>query len=118
MDWKPMDSQSVRRLVADGLLAGDDALRAIYRQVAREPARWELHPWGDLGSGFWVVAVHEDRVLWFNDIEDGFKVSTFAEEGRIPGDQYWCNQDEFHLALRILRDGGDHRLGPPRPLTS
>jgi hypothetical protein len=28
-------------------------------------------------AGFWVVAVYADRVLWFNDIEWDFNVSTF-----------------------------------------
>lgn len=107
----------VRRLIAEGLEAGDDALRSFYLRVAREPAKWELHPWGDPGGGFWVVAVHEDRALWFNDIEEGFNVSTFDEEGRILGDGYRCNQDEFHWALRALRDGGGSRLEPPRSPT-
>lgn len=60
--------------------------------------------------------MHENRVLWFNDIEEGFNVSRFEEAGLIPDDEYWCNQDELHRALRNLRDGGGVRLGSPKPI--
>ncbi len=55
-------------------------------------------------------------MLWFNDIEEGFNVSRFEEAGQIPHDEYWCNQDELHLVLRSLREGGGIRLGPPEPV--
>ena len=112
MDWQPIDLESLQRRIAEGVQAADDDLRCFYDQVACEPAKWTLNPWGDKGGGFWAVAVHEGRVLWFNDIEDGFNVSAFEREGAIPDDQYRCNQDEIHHALRTLRDGGGQRLGP------
>lgn len=80
------------------------------------PAKWHLSPWGDLGGGFWVVAVRDDRVLWYNDIEDGFNVSRFTETGTIPSTEYSCNQDDLAWALRALDGQLEGKFGPPRPL--
>ena len=84
------------------------------------PHKWQLHPWGDEGAGFWVVAQIGQKVIWYNDIEDGFNRSSCSELGLI--DEYWCNQDELqwtvgHLLLELKtgRNSGD-RLGPPDPV--
>ncbi|MCA8954351.1 MAG: hypothetical protein KDE27_32895 [Planctomycetes bacterium] len=111
-----MDLPGLQAEVERGLGLADDELRSFFRSVRCVPRKWQLHPWGDEGGGFWVVATHRERALWFNDIEDGFNVSSFDRAGRIPSDQYRCNQDEMHLALRLLRDGQGIRLGPPRPV--
>jgi hypothetical protein len=55
-------------------------------------------------------------VLWYNDIEDGFNVSTFVERGRIPENEYWCNQDEIGWALPKLMGESGWNMGPPKPL--
>ena len=53
------------------------------------PEKWLNDPLGDLGGGFWVVAIVGDRGIYYNDIEDGFNVSTFTSWGEI--DDYVCN---------------------------
>lgn len=77
----------------------------FFRRTSVSPGKWDLPPWGDPGGGFWVVAVHLDRVLWYNDIEDGFNVSRFDVEGEIPADEHWCNQDPLRRALPGLHGG-------------
>jgi len=74
--------------------------------VALEPERWTQCPWGDKTGGFWAVAVRGNRVLWFNEIEEGFNVSRFVTWGVIPNDEYWCTQDTLCTALGILSSGG------------
>lgn len=115
MDWTPIDREELQRWIERGLAAAGDEIRALFARIGRQPSKWQLHPWGNLGGGFWVVAVLGNRVVWFNDIEEGFNISTFTEEGVIPSDQYWCNQDELHWVLETLVGGGGNRLGPPRP---
>ncbi|MCK5941671.1 MAG: hypothetical protein KAI24_06865, partial [Planctomycetes bacterium] len=111
MRWTPIELTELREWIDRGLAAASDEVRALYRQMQRQPTKWQLHPWGDLGGGFWVVGVLGSHVVWFNDIEEGFNHSVFVREGEIPGDQYWCNQDELHQCLArllpLLR-----RLGP------
>lgn len=102
MDWQPIEREELQRRIERGLAAASDDVRRFFAQIAREPVKWQLHPWGDRGGGFWIVAVHGCRVVWFNDIEDGFDVATFETEGVIPPDQYACNQDELEVAVGAL----------------
>ena len=91
------------------------ALR-LWHLIRTPPEKWALHPWGDLGGGFWVVAVFGRSALWYNDIERGFNVSRFQTEGVIPSGEYWCNQDPLAVALAALAGHGGSRLGPPEPV--
>ena len=92
-----------------------DELRSYFASVGFEPAKWRQSPWGDEGNGFWAVASDQGRVLWYNDIEDGFNVSAFTDWGIIPDDEYWCNQDELKDGLLALKHGPIGQMGPPRP---
>jgi hypothetical protein len=90
--------------------------REFFRRTRIAPAKWRLTPWGDEGGGFWAVAIHRDRVLWYNDIEDGFNVSRFDEHGQIPRNEYWCNEDSLRWALPRLQGEPGTQLGPPGPV--
>ena len=44
---------------------------------------------------FWVVGIFENNCVWYNHIEEGFNISSFAESGVIsePGyEQYELNE--------------------------
>ena len=49
--------------------------------VALEPERWTQCPWGDKTGGFWAVAVRGNRVLWFNEIEEGLMSRDLSHGG-------------------------------------
>ena len=40
-----------------------------------------------------VVARNGDRVIYYEDVEDGFNVSPLSSDGQVL--EHWCNQDEF-----------------------
>ncbi len=115
-NWKPISRESLGRLIAKDLVDTIAEDRDLFSRVAIEPVKWQLSPWGDLGGGFWVVAVMEDRVLWYNDIEDGFNVSRFVTLGTIPSTEYWCNQSKLGSALPALAGEPQGKFGPPEPL--
>ncbi len=108
MTWQPMSLADLHALLCHELAQCSDEERQFFARVSIEPAKWGLAPRGNEGGGFWAVAVHQDRVLWWNDLEDGFNVSRFDVLGQIPRGEYWCNQDELRCALPRLR--GD--IGP------
>ena len=114
--WEPISREALDAKVASDLDAASDEERARFASVAIPPQKWSQSPWGDEGGGFWAVAVHGDRVLWYNDIEEGFNVSCFETRGRSPDDEYWCNQDSLGIALRSLTGEFEPRLGPPEPV--
>lgn len=116
MTPRPLDAEDLAAMLLRELADCFEAQRELFARTRIEPARWRLSPWGDGIGDFWAVAVHRDRVVWFNEIEDGFNVSTFTVQGEIPTDQYWCNQDLLKWALPRLEGDMGTRLGPPQPI--
>jgi hypothetical protein len=95
---------------------------AFWNQVRVQPVKWAMSPWGDLGGGFWVVAVIGQKCIWFNDIEDGFNTSGFKSFGVIA--EYWCNQssllecivgnfESFMAAIAGMPANAANNCGPP-----
>jgi hypothetical protein len=116
--WTPITRSELDDLLIDQLADCPSELRAAFVQSAIAPQKWSQFPYGDEGGGFWAVAVLGSKVLWYNDIEDGFNVSHFAERGRIPDDEYWCEEDPLKWALpRLIGDPPGWRKGAPRPMT-
>ena len=71
--------------------------RRFWEAIRIMPEKWMRHPYGDAGSGFWVVGIIGRVVVWFNDIEHGFNTSRYEPFGRIIN--YWCNQDDLDVCL-------------------
>ena len=113
--WEPITRDELDELIATDIAECSEAQRAIYARTSITPEKWRQSPWGDLGGGFWAVAVYGTKVLWYNDIEDGFNISSFVTSGRIPDDEYWCDQDPLKFALPYLVDDPPRwRRGAPR----
>jgi hypothetical protein len=112
--WKPKSLSDLNAMIAEDLKACAPELRALYARTQVPPEKWGQAPWGDPGGGFWAIAVHEGRVLWYNDIEAGFNVSPFSRWGEIG--YYVCNQDELQYALPKLAGQPGTQLGAPEPI--
>jgi hypothetical protein len=116
MSWKPISLSKLDSIMRSELEECSEEVRAFFARFRIVPIKWRQSPWGDMGGGFWAVAVHEGRVLWFNDIECGFNVSNFVTQGEIPENEYWCNQDTLQWAIpRLVGDPGG-RFGPPEAI--
>ena len=92
----------------------------FWQLIKIEPEKWEEDQFGDKGNGFWVVAILGKRVIWYNDIEEGFNISEYEVYKKIDG--YYCNQDKLNWAINRLNNlakfGGNivNQAGPPKPL--
>jgi hypothetical protein len=100
MTWKPMTAEGLAREIQESEAQLSDIEATFWNLVKVVPQKWQLHPWGDDGGGFWVVAIFGNQVIYYNDIEDGFNTSIFSTLGTI--DEYWCNDDELHTLLHNL----------------
>lgn len=100
IEWEPISEVALRARIDQGVARMNPAQLRLWETVRVEPEKWQQHPYGDPGSGFWVVALIGRTVLWFNDLEDGFNRSRYTTYGTI--DDYWCNQDELELAIQYL----------------
>jgi hypothetical protein len=119
-EWQPISEAELLLEINRGVEKMVTVQRRVWEMVKVMPRKWQLHPWGDQGGGFWVVAILEQTVVWFNDIEDGFNISQYTESGVIA--DYRCNQDELNWTVqRLLKaievgevSGGN--FGPPQPM--
>lgn len=93
--------------------------RRFWDAICVHPEKWQQHPYGNLGGGFWVVALIGRTAIWFNDIEDGFNRSNYVQAGTIPDNEYWCDQTDLEWPVRALMrliETGQQptgRMGPP-----
>ncbi|RZF51695.1 hypothetical protein EXE30_10820 [Acinetobacter halotolerans] len=109
MDWTPMEEVEILDTINASYSRMTLEQRRLWEVIKLYPQKWSQEPYGDIGNGFWVVAIIGNTVIWFNDIEDGFNRSSFFEFGKI--NEYYCNQDdlEWHIqnVLNQIRDGYD-----------
>lgn len=81
------------------------------------PEKWYEEEYGQEGGGFWVVGLIGRRVIYYNDIEEGFNISEYSAYGTI--DNYYCNQDDLNIAIlnlySLITFGGRiiGQAGPP-----
>jgi hypothetical protein len=109
MTWEPIsEARLLSGIEADELTMEPQAL-AIWKLVRIRPVKWSLSPLGDLGGGFWVVALVGQECVWFNDIEDGFDISPFSKFGVI-GD-YRCSQLELQHCVNRYVDVFQQAVG-------
>lgn len=118
MSWQPIPKEELCNLMDSAWDRMTPTQRNLWQAIHIPPEKWILHPWGDLGGGFWVVGLIGRTVIWYNDIEEGFNRSDYTVYGTI--DTYWCNQDSLEVAinsvLQLATTGGnDGRFGPPMP---
>jgi hypothetical protein len=93
--------------------------RNLWEVIKVSPAKWQEPTYGKHVGGFWIVGIVGQKVIWYNDIEDGFNLSKYSELGTIS--EYWCNQDQLEWTvqnvLNELKSGcpSGGKAGPPRP---
>jgi hypothetical protein len=95
--WSPIALHELHVLIRESELEMSPAERQMWSLLRIPPVKWALHPWGDEGGGFWAVGLIGHLVIWYNDIEDGFNVSSYNEPGTIVG--YYCNQGSLQPVL-------------------
>ncbi|MEN9866547.1 MAG: hypothetical protein RL748_2137 [Pseudomonadota bacterium] len=117
MDWEPIPEAAIWDLINEAELRMSISQARLWEAIRLTPHKWNEKSYGAAGNGFWVVAIMGSTVIWYNDIEDGFNLSSYSNFGTI--DEYWCNQDELEFAvqhaLNAIESGQQTtpRCGPP-----
>jgi hypothetical protein len=71
MAWQPISKAELKALIDEALGEADDDVLTAWASMRIEPTKWQCSPWGDEGGGFWVVAIRNGMVTWYNNIEEG-----------------------------------------------
>src|ERR1700675_4644614 len=73
--WSPISLNALKESITESLAVMEPTHRRLWELIRIEPVKWQLHPYGDGGGGFWAVGIFGQEVLWYNDIEEGFNIS-------------------------------------------
>ena len=68
-----------------------------WKKVEIIPKLWKIR---DKSYFMWAVGIKEDRVIFYNEIEEGFNISIYHSKGII--NDCWCNQDTIRQTLHSL----------------
>lgn len=98
--WPPISEAQIWDQINEAESRMRPDVARLWEFVRVLPHKWNQHPWGGECGGFWVVAIFGSRVVWFNDIEDGFNVSQYKVSGEIA--EYWCNQSNLDDVIEQL----------------
>ncbi|MFZ9956895.1 MAG: hypothetical protein ACO3E1_12330 [Flavobacteriales bacterium] len=101
-EWKPISISELHDLIQKSENALDRELWSFWHLINIEPTKWIEKAHGIEGGGFWVVAICGTKIIWYNDIEEGFNISSYKTYGQIEG--YYCNQDELNWVVSQLFD--------------
>ena len=100
LNWEPISEAALLDRIAQGVARMPVEHRQLWDAIRIVPGKWQQHPYGDEGGGFWAVGVIGRSVIWYNDIENGFNRSIYSTHGVI--DDYWRNDDELHTTIEYL----------------
>ncbi len=98
MSWKPISEVELLDRISSACDRMTPEQSRTWGIIKIHPQKWMEGTYGELGSGFWIIAIIDSSVIWFNDIEDGFNQSSYTEFGKIA--EYGYNQDELEWAVQ------------------
>ena len=99
-EWKPITLNELNIEIQKTEKDLEGEIMEFWKSIKIEPEKWAEKEFGNEGGGFWVVAVYKNKVIWYNDIEDGFNLSEFEKVGEI--EKYNCQDDEISWAVTKL----------------
>ena len=100
VDWEPISVEALLARIGQGYVRMTQTQQRLWDAIRIDPQKWQQHPYGDPGGGFWTVGLIGRTALWYNDLEDGFNRSVYSTYGVL--DDYWCNNDELDVAVEYL----------------
>jgi hypothetical protein len=100
--WEPVEREQILRDIdfCENFLHNSPERLRFWEYIRITPEKWIEKTMGDLGGGFWVVAILGKSVIYYNDIEEGFNMSSFTNYGEI--DEYSSAQLELHEMIESL----------------
>lgn len=93
-EWKPISLEALKRHIElqEFLLTKEE--KAFWHFIRIEPEKW-VDPVYYAGTvEFYVIAIFGHKVIYYNDIEEGFNIAEFEEYGRLKAGG-GANQNDF-----------------------
>lgn len=106
--WTPISIEEIRKMIEYLLFLLNEEQLGLWKFISVTPQKWQEETMGKEGSGFWVVGLAGNKALYYNDIEEGFRLSSFSKYGTL--DEYHCNQLELHEMIISLSESKGHEF--------
>ena len=101
--WTPISLTELEEWISRGESRLEGELLKFWELIKIQPQKWKESEYGAVGGGFWVVAIFGNTVIYFNDIEEGFNVSSYTTYGQIS--EYCCEQSEIDWVILSIAKG-------------
>lgn len=88
MNWKPFSEANLWQLIIEAKSRMSISQAKLWEVIKINPVNGEK-TYGESRGGFWAVALIRQLVVCYNDIEDGFNISSFYHYGVVA--DYQCN---------------------------
>ncbi|MBW3524041.1 hypothetical protein [Chryseobacterium sp. NKUCC03_KSP] len=100
--WTPINEEIIKKDVeyCNDILFNKPSCLKFWEYIKITPEKWQENTMGKDGGGFWVIAILGKSVIYYNDIEEGYNLSTFRDYGKI--ENYNCSQMELHEMIESL----------------
>ncbi len=99
--WTPIEKELLLDMIRNAELILEGLNKGFWRLIKlQQPEKWQQTSMGDLGDGFWVVAVLGNHCIYYNDIEEGFNISKYDKVGYI--NEYLCEQLELEQLISSI----------------
>lgn len=82
-EWTPIpfDELYDQVISTENELQGEEA--GFWQLIKIIPEKWTHQDYQSENDTFWVVAICGNKVIWYNDIEEGFDVAEYHKHGEI-----------------------------------
>ena len=98
--WTPISLAELEEWISRGESKLEGEPLNFWNLIKIAPHKWQEKEYGNEGGGFWVVAIFGNAVVFYNDIEEGFNISTYQTFGHIS--EYWCEQSELDWIVKLV----------------
>ena len=97
----PILMEKINNIIINDELKMENEDLKIWNSIKVDLIKWDINNHGKPYDEFWIAGLIGKNVLWYNDIEDGWNISTWNTYGTI--NEYWCNQDDLISAIKNIK---------------
>ncbi|WP_196889873.1 hypothetical protein [Aureivirga sp. CE67] len=101
-DFTRITLEELNHLIEEGVLKMNKELLKIWNEISIKPEKWIGYSYIKEGEEFWVVGKFRDKVIWYNDTEEGFNISNYRIEREIG--EFGFEQDELEDVIYKLKN--------------
>ncbi len=94
--WKPINKEELILIISEQLSDCTSIQKSIFIKYSVPIKQYDIKR-NNKNEQVFVVAIKDNEVLYYEDVEEGFNFSHLSDDGTIK--EHWCDQNELNIAL-------------------